>query len=55
VGFVPDIAAGRTYTLTGDLSIQGSDLFLGSPGFPMHLDIGDDLKIGSGGDIFINN
>lgn len=55
VSFVPDIGAGRTYTITGDADVQGINLVLGGFLLPMNLDIGNDLKIGSGSNVILDD
>ena len=45
VSFLPDVGTGRTYTLSGDAEIQGTNLTLGAVQLPMHLDVGNDLRL----------
>ena len=55
VTFVPDIGAGRTYTLTNDLDIQGTNLNVGGALLPMNIDVGNDLKVGGSGSLIIDD
>jgi len=53
--FAADVDTGRTYTLSGDADIQGVNLAVGAFQLPMYLDVGNDLKIGSGGSVVVDS